>query len=65
MKKQKIIFLAVLSILFICQNSWSQNLLEVEGELSMPNTAVINVHGNFVENVADHSWHKMQRQRRM
>jgi|GEM_PF-5938785 len=53
MKKQKIIFLTVLSILFICQNSWSQNLLEVEGELSMPNTAVINVHGNFVENVAD------------
>ena len=53
MKKQKIIFFTVLSILFICQNSWSQNLLEVEGELSMPNTAVINVHGNFVENVAD------------
>jgi len=54
MKKQKIIFLAVLSILLICQNSWSQNLLEVEGKLTIPlNTLTINVHGNFVENVAD------------
>lgn len=54
MKKNKVIVLVILSIFLVCPSIWAQNLLEIEGELTIPSAAIaINAHANFIENVAD------------
>jgi len=54
MKKIKTILIAVSAIVLIDPSIWSQAILEVEGELTVnPTNRGINVHNNFIENVAD------------
>jgi hypothetical protein len=54
MKKYKIILLAVSTLLLVCSSIWSQAIMEVEGELTVdPANPAINVHNNFIENLAD------------
>ena len=54
MKKHKTIILAASTLMLICPCIWSQAVLEVEGKLTVDAAnPAINVHNNFIENVAD------------